>query len=373
VNLQAPVAEPSPSTGLLRTQADAGGGLVQKKREISVSLENGFCPRISAPHTAANRLSCSGQERFFILRATRSSVMTTRVRIAMALVAALALLTLDTAGLVRAAEPAPQVITRFLAADGTPLADDWRAAADTPVFVVIHGFQSRGTDEPQVRQAAAIQQRFPQADVVIVDWHLTQPAAAAGPTQTNWLGTLLDRPRRLAADYAAAVAATRQVARDIADWLQHQRIDPARTVLSGHSLGAHIAGFAARDAAARLGRTVHAILAADPAGPSFTGRAFDARLDQTDARHVIVIHTTDSLGCAEPLGTQDVYVAWPDPHTPEPIARHSHARELITESFLRPEMVCDQGHPLAANMLVPASDDDPNRLQQTVYMIAAAQ
>ncbi len=299
--------------------------------------------------------------------------MTARVRITMAFATALVLLILGAGGLVRAAESAPQVITRFLATDGTPLADEWQAAADTPVFVVIHGFQSRGTDDPQVRQAAAIQQRFPQADVVIVDWHLVQPANAAGSTQTNWLVALVDRPRRLAADYAAAVAATRHVARDIADWLQHRQIDPARTVLSGHSLGAHIAGFAARDAATRLGRTVHAILAADPAGPSFTGRASDARLDQTDARHVIVIHTTDSLGYAEALGTRDVYVAWPDPHTPGPIARHSHARELVTESILRPEMVCDQGHPLGANGLALASAANDTGSQRTVYLIAAAQ
>lgn len=293
--------------------------------------------------------------------------MTARVRIAMALVAGLALLTLDAAGLVRAADSAPQVITRFLAADGTPLGAGWQAVADSPLFVVIHGFQSRGTDEPQVRQAAAIQQRFPRADMVIVDWHLAQPATP-GPTQANWLVALVDRPRRLAADYDAAVAATRNVARDIADWLQRHRIDPARTVLSGHSLGAHIAGFAARDATARLGRTVHAILAADPAGPSFAGRASDARLGRSDARQVIVIHTTDGLGYAEALGTWDVYVHWPDPDTPGPITRHSHARELITESFLRPEMVCDQGRPFGANILTQPLEDNGARAARTSYL-----
>ena len=95
-------------------------------------------------------------------------------------------------------------------------------------------------------------------------------------------------------------------------------------------------------------------------------------MDQTDARRVIVIHTTDSLGCAEPLGTQDVYVAWPDPHTPGPIARHSHARELITESFLRPEMVCDLGHPLGANGLILASTANDTGSQRTVHLVAAA-
>lgn len=188
-----------------------------------------------------------------------------------------------------------------------------------------------------------------------MDWHLPSPSAGTGHTEQGggWAAVLFDGIRRLAADYVTAVGATRDVARDIADWLQSRRVDPARTVLCGHSLGAHIAGFVGRDLAGRMGRPVWAILAADPAGPSFVGRGPDARLDKTDALQVLVIHTTDWLGYAGPLGTVDVYVTWQERHVPDPTARHSYARELITKSFLHRDLVCSAGHPFGANALVP--------------------
>jgi hypothetical protein len=120
------------------------------------------------------------------------------------------LLVLAVASLGRAADVVPQPVTRFLAADGTPLSEQWQAASGAPTFVLIHDFRSRGTDDAFLRQAAAIGQRFPRAQVLTVDWHLPSPSAETGHTEQGggWASVLFDGIRRLAADYDTAVGAT---------------------------------------------------------------------------------------------------------------------------------------------------------------------
>ena len=291
--------------------------------------------------------------------------MSTTIRKPTAAVSTALVLVLAAAGAARAADATPQPATQFLAADGTPLAEGWRAVPNVPTFVLIHGFQGRGTDEPYLRQAAAVAKRFPAAQVVIADWHLPASGAPAGslPTVGAWAYVpLLDGIGRLATEYGVAVGATRRVARDIADWMEIHRVDSARTVLCGHSLGAHVAGFVGREISSRAGRPLHAILATDPAGPRFAGRGPDARLADTDALHVIVVHTTKLLGYHGPLGTVDVYVDWPESHAPDLITRHAYARKLVTQSFLSRDMVCSAGRPFGVNALLPNRQTDPARM-----------
>ncbi|XP_022235545.1 pancreatic lipase-related protein 3-like [Limulus polyphemus] len=84
-----------------------------------------------------------------------------------------------------------------------------------------------------------------------------------------------------------------------ADWLLNDKLDdsPQETKnisldsvhLIGHSLGAHVAGYAGE----RLNK-VRRITGLDPAGPYFTGTAENVRLDRSDAEFVDVIHTDSS-------------------------------------------------------------------------------
>jgi hypothetical protein len=92
-------------------------------------------------------------------------------------------------------------------------------------------------------------------------------------------------------------------------------------------------------------------LAADPAGPSFTGTPAEERLDKTDAEEVIVVHTTDFLGDKRAIGTLDIYVSWQQAGAPDLITRHNFARELVTRSFVNPDMVTNEGLPFAANAI----------------------
>lgn len=74
--------------------------------------------------------------------------------------------------------------------------------------------------------------------------------------------------------------------------------------LIGVSLGAHISGFIG----AKLNGSIGRITALDPAGPEFTGKPPDSRLDPTDAQFVDVVHTDmDALGFRKPLGHIDYY------------------------------------------------------------------
>lgn len=59
----------------------------------------------------------------------------------------------------------------------------------------------------------------------------------------------------------------------------------------GHSLGAHIAGYAGTSLNGQIGR----ITALDPAKPYFEATHSSVRLDRTDAKYVDVVHTDASL------------------------------------------------------------------------------
>lgn len=84
--------------------------------------------------------------------------------------------------------------------------------------------------------------------------------------------------------------------------------------LVGHSLGAHICGFAAKELKKRQNRwTVQRITALDPAQPCFRNVDSSIQLHQTDAPLVDVIHTNGrlftSLGLGLPENLGNTYYA----------------------------------------------------------------
>lgn len=83
--------------------------------------------------------------------------------------------------------------------------------------------------------------------------------------------------------------------------------------ITGHSLGAHVAGYAGQLSHEHFNKTIDIIYALDPAGPSFTsllmfGRS-DYILSKADARYVQVLHTAiGTYGTKQFLGHADYYV-----------------------------------------------------------------
>lgn len=69
-------------------------------------------------------------------------------------------------------------------------------------------------------------------------------------------------------------------------------VNPDKIHLIGHSLGAHISGFAGKGyQSLTYGQKLPRITGLDPANPCFHDTTSNNRLDETDARFVDVIHT----------------------------------------------------------------------------------
>ncbi|XP_077549862.1 pancreatic lipase-related protein 2-like [Haemaphysalis longicornis] len=117
--------------------------------------------------------------------------------------------------------------------------------------------------------------------------------------------------------YEQAVANTRIVGAEIALFIRKLKeasgADPRTMHVIGHSLGAHVAGYAGANTT-NLGR----ITALDPAEPYFEKMPAEVRVDRTDAEFVDVIHTdthpafsklwlSEGLGMEEAVGHVDFY------------------------------------------------------------------
>lgn len=111
--------------------------------------------------------------------------------------------------------------------------------------------------------------------------------------------------------------------------------------LLGFSLGAHIAGWAAKYFRQYKGRRIGRISGMDPAGPCFTYAYNDQRLDKSDADYVDVIHTNRLVqGVIEPLGHADFYLNGGGPSQPgcfSPKCSHQRAAQTYTESVRTPK------------------------------------
>jgi pimeloyl-ACP methyl ester carboxylesterase len=107
-------------------------------------------------------------------------------------------------------------------------------------------------------------------------------------------------------DYAQAASRTQKVGQHLAKFIELLRdngISFNDVTIVGHSMGAHIAGFAGE----ALKGSIREIIGLDPAGP---GQFFRerGRLDPTDAKFVQAIHTDQGfLGTTVLSGHQDYY------------------------------------------------------------------
>ncbi|NJM61776.1 MAG: calcium-binding protein [Oscillatoriales cyanobacterium RU_3_3] len=93
----------------------------------------------------------------------------------------------------------------------------------------------------------------------------------------------------------------------LAEYLKAQGVDPNKTQLIGHSLGAHVSGSAGAKYRELTGNQINYIRALDPAGPGFKGTLPTERLDPNDAKQVDALHTS-KLGYQDPIGTRDFFI-----------------------------------------------------------------
>ncbi|EZA54813.1 Pancreatic triacylglycerol lipase [Ooceraea biroi] len=84
----------------------------------------------------------------------------------------------------------------------------------------------------------------------------------------------------------------------------NMNLNPATTRVVGHSLGAHVAGLAARFAKSEMAE----VIALDPAKLLFDSKGPGERVDKSDAKAVQVIHTNAGrLGMEQEIGDSDFY------------------------------------------------------------------
>ncbi|KAM5332437.1 lipase member I [Glossophaga mutica] len=150
---------------------------------------------------------------------------------------------------------------------------------------LIHGYRPMGSVPSWLQNLLRVLLNQDDMNIVVVDWN-------RGAT------TFI---------YDRAVNNARKVAVSLSECIQRllkhgASLDNFHFI--GMSLGAHISGFVGKLFQGQLGR----ITGLDPAGPKFSGKPSNGRLDYTDAKFVDVIHSDiDGLGIKEPLGHIDFY------------------------------------------------------------------
>ncbi|KAF7205761.1 lipase member H [Nothobranchius furzeri] len=150
---------------------------------------------------------------------------------------------------------------------------------------IIHGYRPTGSPPTWLLDITERLLVREDMNVVLVDWN-------RGAATLNYL---------------KAVENTRKVADNITAFIQKMQ-DGGASLSSVHligvSLGAHISGFVGATFNGSIGR----ITGLDAAGPEFSYKPLEERLDPTDAQFVDVLHTDiDALGYKEPLGHIDFY------------------------------------------------------------------
>ncbi|XP_054765927.2 pancreatic lipase-related protein 2-like [Lytechinus pictus] len=163
----------------------------------------------------------------------------------------------------------------------------FRASRDTKL--IVHGWTDSMTGS-WITMRDALLDNY-DVNVVMVDW---SDGALKGYTQSR--------------------ANTRVVGREIAKLIEAFQAVSGATFDSmhiiGHSLGAHIGGYAGEACSGTIGR----VSGMDPAGPEFGGDLDNAcRLDRSDALFVDAMHTDGEIllgggaGLMDELGHQDFY------------------------------------------------------------------
>lgn len=177
---------------------------------------------------------------------------------------------------------------------------DTRRAGIDPlgtVYVLAHGYLDAG-DKPWLRDlvhslidADAAQ----RATVIIVDW-----GGGSSPPYTQAVANI-----RLVGAIAAHI---------VHMVYQEMRLPNLERVhMIGHSLGAHLAGYAGYTLQKEFGLQLGRITGLDPAEPLFTDTDPLVRLDRSDAHFVDVVHTDaislamGGLGMREAIGHVDFY------------------------------------------------------------------
>ncbi|KAI9584802.1 phospholipase A1-like [Glossina fuscipes] len=165
------------------------------------------------------------------------------------------------------------------------------------------------------------------------DDYLNYGACEAWLTRGDFNMIRVDWARARSVDYATSVLATKGVGKKIAslvDFLvKNYDLKLEDLEIIGHSLGAHVAGFAGKNICSGQ---PHAIVGLDPALPMFHYNKPQGRLSSTDANYVETIQTNGGkLGFLQPIGKGAFYPNGGKKQPgckPDPTGACSHGRSV---------------------------------------------
>jgi hypothetical protein len=252
-------------------------------------------------------------------------------------------------------------------ADGSPPRTDFiiKGYADGPKQ---NADGSYNNDDPAIVDALTVAGALPNDRVILVDW-----TAAANPDGN---GSANDASNPVNYQHAARNALA--VGDELALWAQENDVAPERVDVFAAGLGAQAAGeFGARTAQIDPGHLLEAIYAADPAGPGFAGRDSSTRLNRADALTVVAIHSTQTLGDTEDVGTTDQFVTGASFN---PAVASDQAWTLLLQSLSDPSLRTTDGHrvgyaadtPGEQTYALPAGTQRPAPRVQASAAIASA-
>ncbi|XP_034128125.1 phospholipase A1-like isoform X3 [Drosophila guanche] len=149
---------------------------------------------------------------------------------------------------------------------------------------------------------------------VIHGWTQSYTAGMNKNIRAAWLGQgdynviVVDWARARSVDYATSVMAVAATGKKVAKMINFLRSNYGMSMddlyVIGHSLGAHVAGYAGKN----TDEKVHTIIGLDPALPLFNYKKPNKRLNSEDAHYVESIQTNGgTLGFLKPIGKGAFY------------------------------------------------------------------
>ncbi|KAG9510724.1 Lipase member H, partial [Fragariocoptes setiger] len=135
--------------------------------------------------------------------------------------------------------------------------------------------------------------------------------------------------------------------------------------LVGFSLGSHVSGFAGKYVKANSNQMIGRITGLDPAGPCFSNKKPDDRLDRGDALYVDVVHSSSYIfGMSQRIGHRDVYVnggkLQPNCKWYNPLCQHIVSQALyVVQNFVCQAVAyqCDSYKDFEAGRCASCDDD----------------
>ncbi|KAI4482805.1 hypothetical protein M0804_008658 [Polistes exclamans] len=201
------------------------------------------------------------------------------------------------------------------------------AQISRPIIFLVHGFLSTPNDTILYNLASALIKQDDRL-VISIDW---KDGACTGGTSIIEYIT-----------YPKAVKNTRLVGKSIAEFtkilVNKYKVSMSNIQAIGHSLGAHVVGFAGKNVQKlNLGKYSE-IIGLDPAGPLFRLNECPNRICKTDAEYVQILHTSEIKGTTTQLGTIDFYINYGKSQPGCGInesCSHARAVEYLTECVKR--------------------------------------